>query len=154
MNELGFASQVLIETQNRLQSSHLHFHQKCLVRCWELMFKWFMKYWWQSYFMMNFFSFCLWMLWDNSKNYTKQMILLTLLTGFTSKTVSLITTWSIMVAFFGWSWWHFLLFFYPLGYIEVNCVCFLASPFYKYEVLLLHPLKIFVTYTRVMGYDF
>lgn len=70
------------------------------------------------------------------------ILLLTFLTGFTSKTVSVIATWLILVAFFA--------IFYPLGYTEVICVYFLASPFYKYKVLLLYPLKIFVIYTSVM----
>lgn len=139
INELGFASQVFVETQNGIQSSHLHFHQECLVMCWELIFKWFIKYWWQSYFMIVFLQLSFMdALWDNSKNYTQQMILfLTLLIGFTSKTVSLITTWFIIVPFF-------LLYFYPLGHIEMICVGFLASSFYKYKVLLPYPLKIFV----------
>lgn len=89
-------------------------------------------------------------LWDSSKNYTKQMILfLTFLTGFTSKRVSSITTWLIMVRIFA-----FFFFFYPLGYLEINCVCFLASFFYKYKVLLPYPVKIFLIYTSVMGLNF
>lgn len=102
MNELGFASQVLTETWNRIQTSHLHFYQKCQVKCWVLMFKWFTKYWWMAVLFYDVFLQLLSMdaLWDSSKNYTKQILLLTLLTDFTSKTVSLITTWLIMVAFF------------------------------------------------------
>lgn len=75
---------------------------------------------------------------------TKQMILfLTLLTGFTSKTVNLITTWLIMVVFF--------CYFFPFR-IHRNDF-FLVSSFYKYKVLLLYPLKI-LFYTSVMVLNF
>lgn len=47
MNELSFTScKSLLKTLNRVQDNHLNFCMKCLVRCWELMFKWFIKYCW------------------------------------------------------------------------------------------------------------
>lgn len=47
MNELSFTScKSLLKTLNRVQDNHLHFCMKCLVRCWGLMFKWFIKYCW------------------------------------------------------------------------------------------------------------
>lgn len=72
------------------------------------------------------------------------MILLTLLTGFTSKTVRLITTCLIMVVVFA--------IFFTLWDTQ-KCVGFLVSSFCKYKVLL-YPFKIFVIYTSVMVLNF
>lgn len=82
-----------------------------------------------------------------------QMILsLTLLTGFTSKRVSLITAWLIMVGFFA----NFLPF-----EIHRNELCVVLHPLSVkkeslkvYKVLLPYPVRILLIYTSVMGLNF